>query len=330
MRPKTKSLLDCITELDTDFALLTETWLQDEHLDKLKQDLSLGSGLGLEALNRKPGANGVAYGGVAVVWRESVGNLSRVTIKNPEAYEVIATAVSLKGHSRKLVLIACYIPPEYSRVRGNGALEFIENVVVELKRRFKDPYLVIGGDFNHWRIDEALGNFPGVKEIEIGPTRGSRSIDRLFVNVSRSVKQSGTFFPLETEEDELGLTKKSDHKIVFCKIALKRRKTYRWESYTYRHYNDASAEKFREWVVFHDWCAVLSAPDAESKAEAYQDTVIKAVEKCFPLRKVRRKDTDPPWLDKRTKKMIKDCGSLCNLNNRSSKTFSKPQPAKLL
>ena len=223
LKPKTESLLDCINELDSDFALLTDTWLHDEQVEKLQQDLSLGSGLGLLALNRKPGNNGVSYGGVAIAWRETVGKLTQITVKNRDDYEVLAAAVSLKGHSRKLVLVVCYVLPGYSRERGRGAMDYVESVVIELKRRFQDPFVLIGGDFNHWKIDAALENFADIKEIDVGPTRGRRSIDRLFTNMSRSVTESGTVTPLETEDDEEGNTKKSDHKVVYCKISLQRR-----------------------------------------------------------------------------------------------------------
>ena len=249
LKPKTNSLLDCITELDSDFALLTETWLNDEHIEELQQDLSLGSGLGLLALNRKPLNNGVSYGGVAITWRESVGRLSKIQVKNSDEYEVLAAAVSLRGHSRKLVLVVCYVPPGYNRDRGKGAIDYVESVVIELKRRYQDSYVLVGGDFKQWRIDEAMDNFADIKEVGVGPRRGRRSIDQVFTNMYRSVTESGTKTPLETEDDDKGKTKKSDHRVVFCKISLQRRTKFRWINYSYRHYNDESVRKFREWIV---------------------------------------------------------------------------------
>ena len=280
--------------------------MNDDQISELQQDLSLGSGLGLLALNRKPLSNGVSYGGVAVVWRESTSKLSRIFLKNPHSYEVMVTAASLNGHSRKLVLVACYLPPGYDKERGRGAVDYIESVLIELKRRYQDPYVIVGGDFNQWKIGGAMDNFVDMKEIDVGPTRGNKTIDRVFTNMSRSIIESGTVTPLVTEDDEDGQTRKSDHRVVFCKFLLQRRTKFRWVSYSYRHYNEDSAKKFREWIVFHDWAEVFSSPDTNTKAEAYQRTVVEAVERFFPLRKVRRKDNDPPWMDKRTKKMIKD------------------------
>ena len=244
------SLLDCIKETDTDIAILTETWLRDEEVEGLELDFSRGAGLGLLTRNRDANSNGVCYGGVAVIWRETLGVFTEVRLKNPQLYEVLVVAGSVKGHRRKLVIVAGYLPPGYDKQRGKGALDYIEEVVIEVKRRYVDPFIVVAGDFNHWRIDSSLSNFVNLKEIPVGSTRGSRSIDRVFMNVSRSVIESGTLLPLETEGED---TRKSDHMVVYCKILLSKQETYRWESYSYRHFNGRSVEKFREWIVFYDW-----------------------------------------------------------------------------
>ena len=79
--------MDCFSELDTDIAVLTETWLRDKEIGQLQEKLSLGSGLGLIARNRRPKENGVSYGGVAVVWKESVGSFKEVKLKNKEGFK---------------------------------------------------------------------------------------------------------------------------------------------------------------------------------------------------------------------------------------------------
>ena len=114
--------------------MLTETWLRDKEIGQLQEELSLGSGLGLFARNRRLKENGVSYSGVAVVWKESVGSFKEVKLKNKEGFELVAAAGSLKGQSRKLVVVACYIPPNYVKARGNLALDYIEGAVIELKR----------------------------------------------------------------------------------------------------------------------------------------------------------------------------------------------------
>ena len=89
--PKISSLIDCMSETDTRLAIITETWLQDgPQLEQDVVDLSAGAGLGMITKNRTlPAANGVTYGGVAVIWQEGQCSLREMKIKNPENYEVL-------------------------------------------------------------------------------------------------------------------------------------------------------------------------------------------------------------------------------------------------
>ena len=251
-----------------------------------------------------------------------MGAAFEVKLKNPGKYEVLTTAVSLRGHSRKLVVVACYIPPGYSRERGAGALEHVSEVVIDLKRRYKDPYIVVAGDFNQWKVGDYLEDFADIKEVEVGNSRGRRAIDRIFLNFTRSVQEYGTLEPLESEEN-----KRSDHKIAYVRATIQKRASFKWEKYTYRHFNDDSVRRFREWVVMHGWEEVLLAVTSEEKALAYQGAVVGAVERFFPLRTVRRKDTDPPWLDKKTKKMLEDRKSLFfEEGGRACLLYTSPSP----
>ena len=97
---------------------------------------------------RRAAGNGVCYGGVAVLWKEKAVTFRNVSLPNPGDFEVLVAAGSVKGLSRKLVVVACYLPPNMTRQKGIEALEYISDTVVGIKRRFKDPYLVVSGDFN--------------------------------------------------------------------------------------------------------------------------------------------------------------------------------------
>ena len=43
--PKLVSLTDCVNEMDTDVAIITETWLRDDRVDEIALDLDKGAGL---------------------------------------------------------------------------------------------------------------------------------------------------------------------------------------------------------------------------------------------------------------------------------------------
>ena len=104
----------------------------------------------------------------------------------------MAVAGSIRGRSSKFVVVACYLPRNYTRIRGNDALDYVEGVMVDLKRKFRDQFITIAGDFNQWKIDKGLPNFAAIREVPVGSTRGNRSIDRIFFTMNRSVTDCGT------------------------------------------------------------------------------------------------------------------------------------------
>ena len=59
-------------EIDASVAVVTETWFRDWDMEGVVSDLSLGAGVGMIHKNRDPcSSNGVAYGGVAVLWKDN-------------------------------------------------------------------------------------------------------------------------------------------------------------------------------------------------------------------------------------------------------------------
>ena len=91
---------------------------------------------------------------------------------------------------------------------------------------------------------QALEDFANVKEADVGHTRNSRSLDRIFLNMARSIVESGTLEPLSTEETETEEAKSSDHRIAYCRLDLPRKNTFTWETYTYRYFNEESKKNF--------------------------------------------------------------------------------------
>ena len=115
--PKINSLIDSIDELDASMAIITETWLADgAGLDEDLQDLFLGAGISAICKNRPPDARGLAYGGVGLFFKEDAVHFKRIDYDNPENFEVLAAVGTLRGHCRKMVVIACYVPVSYTHL----------------------------------------------------------------------------------------------------------------------------------------------------------------------------------------------------------------------
>ena len=209
----------------------------------------------------------------------------------------------MKGHSRKLVTVACYLPPNYNTARGRAALEHIEDVVREIKRSYVDPFIVVAGDFNQWTVGDALADFADIREVDVGPTRKDRCIDKIYTNFIRAVSESGTVPPLEPEPGQNGT--RSDHRVAFVRAGLPKVRSFEWLKYQYRYYSDQAVEKFGQWLATKDWGDVASAVGSNAKAEAYQAAVTGAMEEIFPLITVRKKSTDCPWISNRIRKLVR-------------------------
>ena len=313
LAPKIDSLIDCFDEMSVDIAVVTETWFREgQELRQDLEDLELGAAISTIVRCREPNpTTGVAHGGVAILYKKRIGTFKEIKIDNPERYEVLPAVGTIKGTSRKMIVLAAYLPPNYTAARAAGCIQFVEDLLVDMKRRYRDPLFVLAGDFNQWQIQEAVEEFPDVSEVPVGPTRQDRSIDRIFSNLSRSVTECGTVPPLESSNTE------SDHRIGFVTFKSPRRECFEWVTYSYRHYTEEACRDFGSWIAAHDWSGVWGAVGSDAKAGAYQADIDSAMNTFFPLRTVKKKSTDLPWINKAVRKKIRRRNRIYKKEGRS-------------
>ena len=109
----------------------------------------------------------------------------------------------------------------------------------------------------------------------VGPTRGSRSIDRTFSNLDE-IRRAGVINPLQTEGDD-GHVRNSDHNVTYVAASLPRRERFKWLTYSYRYNDKDAAEEFGKWLVANDWEPVLRAQGSEEKTKVYQAMIERAI-----------------------------------------------------
>ena len=273
--PKIRSLLDCFSELNTDLAILTETWLTSGlSLDEDIEDLRLGASVGLLVRNRDPGSAGFSHGGVGDAFRDATCNFRQIPINNPNNYEVLAAIGNIPGQARKAVVLACYMPPDDPAARGNSCIDYIQDFIILMKRKYSNPYLIVSGDFNQWRIENAMDDFADMQEVDVGPTRAGCRIDRTFVSFHEDVQEAGTVLLLKR------MTRREDP------ITSYHTSTYHSKGgllSSYRFYNKDSEELFGQWAIAHDWNCVIRSTTSNSKEEAYQGEVTDAIARFFHL-----------------------------------------------
>ena len=114
--------------------MVTETWLSDG--DSMEEDVSnfvLGTGIGMIYRNREANDRGISYGGVAIVFKSDAVDMRKMDHPNPSNYEVLAGVCTLPGHARRLVVIGCYMPPGYPVTRGRACLDYITDMILEMR-----------------------------------------------------------------------------------------------------------------------------------------------------------------------------------------------------
>ena len=319
LRPKIKSFLQCFINLSLTFAIVTETWLA--HGTKLERDtetLLLGHGLALHHLNRLPSVNGVTHGGVAVILKDELSAGKLFPFPNPENFEILPISVNLFSTKRPLYIIATYIPPNYTVRRGKLCLQHINDLVLDIKRKADDPFLVVAGDFNQWPIAEVLRDFPELVEVPTPPTRDDKHIDKVFVNWYEDVFDSGCVPPLETDGSENTRTF-SDHRIQYLCSRVPRKAPTNWTTYSYRPFNDAGANAFLTELAKVEWNQIYDLVSPNDMALSLQSVLDDLMDKHFPTKTCKKKDSDLPWFNRTAKKMVKKKNAIYKAEGQSER-----------
>ena len=243
--PKKQSLVDCLEEQEIDLAIVTETWLQTgDRLEQELRDLADLHAINVLVRNRSGRAgNGRQYGGLAIATKAARSKYKKLEVHNPRDFEVLVAAGTIAKIKGKVICIACYMPPNMRSSDANDNLEYLVDLVTEMKRMHADCTIVVGGDFNQWDASMLAEEHPDLTEVIQEPTRGDRELDRTFVNFARAIHESGTFDPLQDD----GVGSESDHKIAYLFATFETPKS-KLVSYTYRYYSHAGAQGFITWM----------------------------------------------------------------------------------
>ena len=314
LAPKIESLADCMGELEADTAVVTETWMQNSAVDNAAIDVAGEFGLDSFVLNRNViAANGRQYGGVAVFARSSSTKFSRVEINNPDNFEVLCVAGKVNKVKEKVVIIAVYIPPNYPKVKADSCLEYIADVVAEAKRRFESPIIAVAGDWNQWDVRKVLDDHPDLAEVNHGPTRAGRKIDRFLVNFPRAIAESDVLPPLDD-----GLGRLSDHSVAYFKAKFTVIPD-KIVSYRYRHYSEDGARKFQDWVASYNFDEVYQQQNVNDQLERFLSAMEGSMNAFFPYKTTTRQERDPPWINPHVRALIRKRRRVYHREGRSEK-----------
>ena len=315
LKPKIESLLDCFYEKLIDIATITETWFQTgRECLELAATLRDGHSLGILTRERQGTANnGRQYGGVALVYRLATCRFEPFSLVNPENYEVMASVGNVKGVEGKVFVISCYAPPNLLANTARAMMEYVSDLVCEAKRTFADCAVIVAGDFNQWSVAEILDDHPDLSQVEHGPTRGDRQVDKCLTNFGRVIFESDTLEPLETEEGN-----ESDHRVAYFRAKFESNKE-ETITYTYRPFNARGAARFSALIAHANWSCVLDPTDVDEKVNAFQVMLDGWMDTCFPLKTITRRKSDPPWVNRTIRRLTYKRRGVYDREGRSPK-----------
>ena len=218
------------------------------------KELELGTGFSLLCKNRQENSRGYSAGGVAIAYRKNDIEVKEIMLPGNN-YEMLFAVGNLPKFTRKFVLICVYMPPGLCAAAVQSNLEYLVDSIIELKSRYKDPFIVIAGDFNSYPIARYLSDYPDIQLVTTGPTRGNHTLDLVFTNFGESIEHVSTLDPLE---NDLG-GQPSDHCVIYCSAHLPRYQAYDWVTFSYMRQTESGNVKFKEWIVSQEWNEVVIA-----------------------------------------------------------------------
>ena len=169
-------------------------------------------------------------------------------------FEIVFSVGKMPKFTRKFIAICIYMPPSMTVQSANSCLSYLVDSIIELKERYRDPFIAISGDFNSYDVAGHLADYPDLVLVKTGPTRKNRTIDLVFTNFPEQIVDSGTISPLVNDS---GVP--SDHKVVYCSASLKRYEAYEWVTYSYMRQTDEGNARFKDWLLGQNWDEVYFA-----------------------------------------------------------------------
>lgn len=74
-----------------------------------------------------------------------------------------------------MIVICAYIPPQTDAARSTAFLEYFSDPILNLKGRYDNPYIIVGGDFNKQDINNALTDYPDLRQVDTPASGQGRS-----------------------------------------------------------------------------------------------------------------------------------------------------------
>ena len=318
--PKCGSLIDYFCDLELTLAIICETWFhKSDTLESFQTKLKAEENICfLNKMRKKTGKNNPG-GGVSIAYNESKVALTEFPITRGK-YEIVCAKGKIKGNTRLLFVIGAYLPPKLKAAEHHECLELIGEAILRIKTEFRNPYIILGGDFNGKDIHEAIGDYPDIEESDGGATRGDSRLDLCATNFPSEIRSVTNHPPLTSEEGT-----PSDHRLIGFVCDLKHTNHFEWVRFSSRKITDAAREEYDKRMRDFRWDMLEGTPD--DIANQLHHHIQSITNDCFPLKNHKVRSTDDPWIDEETRKMIERRKDLFSNKGRESTDWRQVKSA---
>ena len=77
---------------------------------------------------------------------------------------------------------------------------------------------------------------------------------------------------------------------------MKNSDRFKWIRYNYRPKTKKGDALFKQWIEGQTWSEIHEVLDADTRAEALVRTLNETMNKCYPLKRIKKRSADDPWI----------------------------------
>ena len=198
------------------------------------------------------------------------------------------------------MVFTVYIPPNTRAVDTKSLGEALASEVTAAKVAYRDPLVVIAGDFNHRDIVSSVGLAENIDLVRTGPTRGDNVIDMIYTNFANKITESLTLPPLQDRNGN-----DSDHRCVFVAARIQAERNFTWEVKMRRLRDERRERAFANDLEGWDWSTIETTQGVDDKCEEMQKVIQQLTEAHFPLVRVRKRSNESPWITRAIRRLWK-------------------------
>ena len=261
---------------------LTETWLSRNIAD----DAIAIRNYKIYRRDRR----GQQGGGVMIYVHNDIKSVQLTDYLN-EMFEILFVSLRptlLPRPFTTVIICVVYCPPWYSAEIRKLLIDFILSSVDNISRNSPNAAIIICGDFNQLET-HSFNKYLLYQQFVCAPTRGNNILDKVFINACK------TFYSFPAEI--LSPIGRSDHNCIFVRPKSNDDiPNVGWRSVVKRAINSVTIDEIGRQLSVVNWTPMYRMNDVQEQTDFFYLTVNGIVDRIAPMREVRYKCNDRPWI----------------------------------